>query len=205
MLRLWIHEAFRVFSDRLINVQDRTLFIETLGDKLASFFDSTFHSLCPTRSSPVFTEVLSKDAIYEDIQNMETLRNHFMGILTEYNSSPGMISMDLVLFKDAVEHSKRFPRCVKVKVVDSLKSNSKKHMGTKLPLNPRSRWSPKEKGRLYCKHTAWQTINKDTKANQMPSYHREGVNNPAANLDRCDRIAVLSSQLSRVCVTSVHD
>lgn len=106
MLRLWIHECFRVFADRLINTKDISTFIELLGERLAQYFDQTFHNLCPSKSSPVFTEVLNKDGIYEDIQDIDKLRSGLYDFINEYNSAAGVIPMDLVLFKDAIEHSK---------------------------------------------------------------------------------------------------
>ncbi len=105
MLRLWIHEGFRVFADRLINAQDMNTYIEILGDKLAQFFDQTFHNLCPSRCSPVFVDVLNQDMVYEDILDMARLRKGLNTFLSEYNDTPGIIPMDLVLFKDAMEHS----------------------------------------------------------------------------------------------------
>lgn len=106
MLRLWTHECFRVFADRLINAQDMSQFIEILEDKLALYFDQTFHNLCPSRSSPVFVDVLNQDMAYEDIVDMTKLRKGLNQFLEDYNNSPGIIPMDLVLFKDAMEHSK---------------------------------------------------------------------------------------------------
>ncbi|VDM31109.1 unnamed protein product [Hydatigera taeniaeformis] len=112
MLRLWIHESFRVFADRLINSQDVGQFIEILGEKLAQYFDQTFHNLCPSRSSPVFVDVLNKDMIYEDIQDLYRLRSGLSEFLNEYNDSPGVVPMDLVLFKDAIEHTCRILRVI---------------------------------------------------------------------------------------------
>ena len=36
MARLWVHECFRVFSDRLIDNDDRETFITLLSDKLGT-------------------------------------------------------------------------------------------------------------------------------------------------------------------------
>lgn len=106
LLRLWIHESFRVFADRLINAKDGGAFIDLLSERLAQHFDLTFHNLCPSRSSPVFTEVLNKDGYYEDVRDYEKLRNGLYDYINEYNSAAGVIPLDLVLFKDAIEHSK---------------------------------------------------------------------------------------------------
>ncbi|VDN98570.1 unnamed protein product [Rodentolepis nana] len=112
MLRLWVHESFRVFADRLINAKDATMFIELLTARLAQYFDQTFHNICPSRNAPVFTEVLNKAGIYEDIADDDKLRNGLYDFINEYNSTPGVIPMDLVLFKDAIEHTCRILRVV---------------------------------------------------------------------------------------------
>ena len=44
------------------------------------------------------------DSIYEDIQDIEHLKRFMMETLDEYNNMPGVIQMDLVLFRDAIEH-----------------------------------------------------------------------------------------------------
>lgn len=54
MTRLWIHECFRVFSDRLVDVHDNEAFIAMLSDRLGALFDQTYHNLCPNKQPPVF-------------------------------------------------------------------------------------------------------------------------------------------------------
>jgi len=44
--------------------------------------------------------------IYEDIANQDKLKKTMTDFLDEYNSAPGIVAMDLVLFKDAIEHRK---------------------------------------------------------------------------------------------------
>ncbi|KAG8535237.1 hypothetical protein GDO81_029067, partial [Engystomops pustulosus] len=52
--RLWIHECFRVFSDRLVDSSDTEAFTGILSEKLGSLFDLTYHNLCPSKHPPVF-------------------------------------------------------------------------------------------------------------------------------------------------------
>lgn len=54
MTRLWIHECFRVFSDRLADPKDHETFIGMLSDRLGALFDQTYHNLCPNKQPPVF-------------------------------------------------------------------------------------------------------------------------------------------------------
>ena len=44
--------------------------------------------------------------VYEDILDINSLKKMMGEKLEDYNETPGMIHMDLVLFRDAIEHSK---------------------------------------------------------------------------------------------------
>lgn len=54
MARLWVHECFRVFSDRLVGEKDHDTFLTLLSDKLGVMFDLIYHNLCPNKVPPVF-------------------------------------------------------------------------------------------------------------------------------------------------------
>lgn len=54
MARLWVHECFRVFSDRLVGDKDHDTFLSLLSEKLGSHFDLTYHNLCPNKQAPLF-------------------------------------------------------------------------------------------------------------------------------------------------------
>ncbi|OON14263.1 ATPase family protein [Opisthorchis viverrini] len=113
MLRLWIHEGLRVFADRLINDKDRTAYVDLVGDALATHFDQTYHSLCPARQSPIFADFLNAEGEYEDITDLDRLRRFLADTLREYNETPGTVPMDLVLFRDAIEHTCKLTRVLK--------------------------------------------------------------------------------------------
>lgn len=51
-------------------------------------------------------------SLYEDIADLTALRTHIEKQMVEYNSSPGVVRLDLVLFRDAVEHVCRIVRVV---------------------------------------------------------------------------------------------
>ena len=63
MTRLWLHECFRVFSDRLVDSKDQEAFINIVSEKLGSIFDQTFHNICPSKQSPVFGDYMSADLV----------------------------------------------------------------------------------------------------------------------------------------------
>ncbi|KAA0188249.1 Dynein heavy chain axonemal, partial [Fasciolopsis buskii] len=112
MLRLWIHEGLRVFGDRLVNDKDRGTYVDLVGDALATYFDQTYHSLCPARQAPIFADFLNADLVYEDIVELDRLRRFMTDTLREYNETPGTVAVDLVLFRDAIEHTCKITRVI---------------------------------------------------------------------------------------------
>ncbi|KAK4469213.1 hypothetical protein MN116_006788 [Schistosoma mekongi] len=118
MLRLWIHEGLRVFYDRMVDDKDRTTYIDLVGESLATYFDQTYHSLCPSKQSPIFVDFMNSDNSYEDVTDLDKLRKFMAQTLKEYNESPGMVRVDLVMFRDAIEHT-----CKVVRVINQPRGN----------------------------------------------------------------------------------
>ncbi|KAJ2950232.1 hypothetical protein O0L34_g11594 [Tuta absoluta] len=111
-LRLWVCECFRVFSDRLTDEKDRDWFMDHMGVMLGKHFELTFHALCPTKQSPIFGHFLNPYEVYDDLNDPDALRKYITNQMEEYNSCPGVVKMDLVLFKDAIEHIVRIVRVI---------------------------------------------------------------------------------------------
>uniref|UniRef100_A0A2K5QED9 Dynein axonemal heavy chain 2 n=1 Tax=Cebus imitator TaxID=2715852 RepID=A0A2K5QED9_CEBIM len=110
--RLWIHECFRVFSDRLVDVADTEAFMAIISDKLGSFFDLTFHHLCPSKRPPIFGDFLKEPKVYEDLTDLTVLKSAMETALNEYNLLPSVVPMQLVLFREAIEHITRIVRVI---------------------------------------------------------------------------------------------
>uniref|UniRef100_A0A2K5XKM5 Dynein axonemal heavy chain 2 n=1 Tax=Mandrillus leucophaeus TaxID=9568 RepID=A0A2K5XKM5_MANLE len=110
--RLWIHECFRVFSDRLVDAADTEAFMGIINDKLGSFFDLTFHHLCPSKRPPIFGDFLKEPKVYEDLTDLTVLKTVMETALNEYNLSPSVVPMQLVLFREAIEHITRIVRVI---------------------------------------------------------------------------------------------
>ncbi|KAM9425745.1 dynein axonemal heavy chain 2 [Pholidichthys leucotaenia] len=116
--RLWVHECFRVFSDRLSSQSDVDTFAGLLNEKLGSLFDLTFHSICPNKQPPIFGDFMSESSIYEDLQDMKALKKFMETQIEDYNLTPGTVPMNLVLFRDAIEHIARI-----IRVISQLRGN----------------------------------------------------------------------------------
>ncbi|XP_076756861.1 dynein heavy chain at 62B [Xylocopa sonorina] len=124
--KLWTHEILRVFSDRLIDEQDRHwLFLrikEAVGSNLKESFDTVFGHL------PKFDDQLSEESLrslifgtfmdidtipadrrYEEVKSMEEYSEVAISCLEEYNLTHRH-KMDIVLFRYALEHLARICR-----------------------------------------------------------------------------------------------
>ena len=51
-------------------------------------------------------DYMGTNGVYEDILDINSLKKLMGEKLEDYNETPGMVTMDLVLFRDAIEHSK---------------------------------------------------------------------------------------------------
>ena len=113
--RLWVHENFRVFGDRLVGEKDTNDFLELLEKTLHAQFDISFGTLCPQKLSPIFADFMKEGAtvpIYEDVLDMDELKTVMELKMEDYNETPGYVAMDLVLFKYCLEHITRVTRVI---------------------------------------------------------------------------------------------
>lgn len=51
-------------------------------------------------------DFMKDGAVYEDMVDFKVLKKYMEDQLEDYNMEPGVIAMDLVLFRDAIEHGK---------------------------------------------------------------------------------------------------
>lgn len=64
LLRLWLHEAHRVYSDRFLTTNDQELFVKILDQKLAHYFDQVYHNVCHNREAPIYSDIMRTDGVY---------------------------------------------------------------------------------------------------------------------------------------------
>jgi dynein heavy chain len=117
MVRLWVHECYRVFYDRLVDEKDRTWFRNLVSDKLAGLFGQSWSKLFKNALVPtLFGNFMTDEGNYQELpvtENYDSIRNHMMGVLEEFNVEAGHVPMDLVLFKDAIDHVCRIHRIIR--------------------------------------------------------------------------------------------
>ncbi|XP_012230668.2 dynein axonemal heavy chain 3 [Linepithema humile] len=125
LIRLWIHEVYRVFHDRLIDDTDReTLFKmvrHTCYDQLRQPLDKVLAGLLKPGEKMItsshicdlfFGNYIEPDAepkVYDEVTDRENLQEKMDYYLTEYNAV-SQTPMNLVLFRYAVEHISRVSR-----------------------------------------------------------------------------------------------
>lgn len=51
-------------------------------------------------------DFLREPHVYEDLLDFKALKVHMENELEDYNLTPGVVPMSLVLFRDAIEHGK---------------------------------------------------------------------------------------------------
>ncbi|CAG9772859.1 unnamed protein product [Ceutorhynchus assimilis] len=112
LLRLWIHECFRVFFDRLTDEQDQEWFMVQMNEQLGRYFDLTLHSLCPGKEIPIYADFVNTWNIYEEHADNTALKKFVENQMEEYNITPGVVRTNLVLFKEALEHICRIVRVI---------------------------------------------------------------------------------------------
>eukprot|EP00752_Nemacystus_decipiens_P009956 g8879.t1 len=124
-IRLWAHECQRVFSDRFVQdaADDQGRFREVINGQLKATFSTDWaeqFSSCEDEAlGSVFTACFGEgdeDTIsYEEQLSLAKLRQVLEERLEDYNMEPKLVSMQLVLFKDAVCHVARIHRVLSLK------------------------------------------------------------------------------------------
>ncbi|CAM6094963.1 unnamed protein product [Calypogeia fissa] len=121
VIKLWIHEAMRVFQDRLINDEDRAWFRGCLKIQLDKYFQITWESLFKLERIILgdFIHPQSDVKIYEEVTDIPGLQKTMYEYLESYNSMSNA-PMNLVLFLDAIEHVSRICRVIRLPLGNAL-------------------------------------------------------------------------------------
>ncbi|TPP66222.1 Dynein heavy chain 3 axonemal [Fasciola gigantica] len=120
LMRLWVHEVYRVFYDRLISTEDENRFFEIVRQTCSDVFRTNIdkvlgHLSLSGRVSDedvrglLFGNYMQEDNIYNEVTDAKLLTSRMENYLEDYNSL-SKTPMNLVMFKFAIEHISRVSR-----------------------------------------------------------------------------------------------
>eukprot|EP00397_Hematodinium_sp_SG-2012_P000137 GEMP01000137.1.p1 GENE.GEMP01000137.1~~GEMP01000137.1.p1 ORF type:complete len:2966 (+),score=813.16 GEMP01000137.1:107-8899(+) len=130
VMRLWVHEALRVFSDRLVDDHDRLWMLCTVRDYIRSAnvsFDQilshldtnddgkvdTLEEICGLIFGDMLHPTGHATRPYDEITDRSLLQSCVEGCLEQINML-SQVPMDLVIFDYALEHMARIARILKM-------------------------------------------------------------------------------------------
>ncbi|XP_071037846.1 dynein axonemal heavy chain 3 [Parasteatoda tepidariorum] len=122
LIRLWVHEVYRVFYDRLVDDKDRQYFFEMLSKTTNLHFKQPLNKILAHLSEGTLEDSDIRNLffgnymypeedtkIYDEVQDLDQLSQVMNGYLEDYNQM-SKTPMHLVLFKFAIEHVSRICR-----------------------------------------------------------------------------------------------
>ncbi|XP_066238142.1 dynein axonemal heavy chain 3-like [Saccopteryx leptura] len=126
LIRLWIHEIYRVFYDRLIDDEDRQVFFNMMKETTSNCFKQSVEKvlihLSPTGKITDdnihslffgdYSKPESDPRVYDEITDLKQLTAVMEFYLGEFNSV-SKAPMSLVMFRFAIEHVSRICRVLK--------------------------------------------------------------------------------------------
>jgi len=121
-VRLWRNECLRVFVDKLISEEDRKLISnETIPETLKEFFPAEIQDFVLKDPILIADYMMANPAepeaidpkVYKDCGGYEQVELKIKGILNDYNDNEKNKEMNLVLFKDALEHVTKIHRILR--------------------------------------------------------------------------------------------
>ncbi|KAK7884177.1 hypothetical protein WMY93_027300 [Mugilogobius chulae] len=128
MIRLFVHEVFRVYYDRLVDDSDRTwlyrLMSNILQENFKESFDQVFHHLKTGKQlgeedmrNLLFGDYMTPDLedddrLYAEVPSVESFAQVVESCLVEYNQM-NKSRMNLVIFRYVLEHLSRISRVLK--------------------------------------------------------------------------------------------
>jgi len=106
--KLWVHEASRVFIDRMTNDDDRKWCKEFFAELTTKVFRTSLPKELFEGQEILFNNfmvrgVSQEDRLYEEIADYDRLQKIIIEYINEYNFDLNQ-NLDLVLFKEAYQH-----------------------------------------------------------------------------------------------------
>ncbi|XP_062938980.1 dynein axonemal heavy chain 14 [Cynocephalus volans] len=115
---LFVHEATRVFHDRLIEAAEKSLFYHLLSKELENYFQIQWTPKKLMTDSTVFVDFLDinkshRKRIYQNTNDYDKLASVLDEFQMKLSSTSFEISHSMVFFKEAIEHITRAARVLR--------------------------------------------------------------------------------------------
>jgi dynein heavy chain len=120
--RLWAHENYRVYHDRLVDAEDRVWFRAALAEIVKEHFHLEWAKVRGPHEVLLYANFADPKAskkVYEEVIDREALGPAMDSYLDDYNAMAAT-PMKLVLFFNAVEHVARISRVIQLPFGNSL-------------------------------------------------------------------------------------
>ena len=114
VIKLWVHEAERIYGDRLVNAANlatyRGVAADLVGKSFAKFNLKKYFGATP--EPLIFAQFVGSldDKLYDQFPSAEALSQRLTEALSSYNELNAV--MDLVLFEDAMKHACKVSRII---------------------------------------------------------------------------------------------
>ncbi|CAH8646682.1 unnamed protein product [Heterobilharzia americana] len=120
LMRLWIHEVYRVFYDRLTLAEDETRFFDIVRQTCSDVFRTNMDKILGHLSlsgrvadedirNLLFGNYMQDEGCYDEVTDLKLLTNRMEAYLSDFNAL-SKTPMNLVMFKFAIEHVSRVAR-----------------------------------------------------------------------------------------------
>ena len=115
IIRLWTHEVYRIFYDRLVHSQDQIWFDEMIQGEIEDSYGIKWNNIIDSKGELMFSSFANPNSevkqVYSEIEDISTARDFLTSCLQEYNETSSC-PMHLVLFDYAVQHVARVSRII---------------------------------------------------------------------------------------------
>ncbi len=111
LIKSWIHETFRVFRDRLIEIKDQDWFTDKVNDMLKKHLESDWQK--DTYKDVLFAHFSNDENLYEMVTDINSVTSKLNEQLEWYNSNNPGSMMHIVFFKDCISHLARISRILR--------------------------------------------------------------------------------------------
>ena len=104
VLKLLIHESICVYSDRLVNKEDKALFMDVLKDKITAEYNMDVDTILAESNLYYgnFLEMHAQEKEYQELEDKEKLLFTIQEYISEYNSISKSNKINIYLFDEAI-------------------------------------------------------------------------------------------------------